>query len=101
MTSELPPRRLVLASSLADKADYSKTEFSEFTHEYLSREIVIACLTAWMGGRARKIAAMVPIRKEMVENLPESFINRRLRSVIVSALASNSYTVGPVNRLPR
>lgn len=98
---EQPPRRLLLAYSLADRADYSETRFSELGDEWFPQGLMIAHVSAWIGNHSKKYAAMVPFRAEMREHLSAELVRPMLKSAIVRALAENPNVTKPVGRLPQ
>lgn len=97
---EQPPRRLLLACSLAERADYSETRFADSGSEWFPRGLLVAYVSAWVGNHARKYTAMVPFRASMGEHLTEVLVGPVLKSAIIRALAENPNVTKPVGRLP-
>lgn len=98
-----PPRRLLLAANLVDRAEFGeirRLESNPFLEDddLYPRNMSLMRVEARIGG-ARTYASMLPVHNGL--DLPDKFVMDSMKSSMVSTIANNPNVVGPRGRLPQ
>lgn len=100
-----PPRRLILANSLVDRAEFgeavklqSNPFFDDDDTGLFPRNMSMVRVEAKIAG-IKTMASMLPVHADY--DLPEQMVKDLVRSGMVNAIFYNSYIVGPRGKLPR
>lgn len=100
-----PPRRLLLAISLVDRAqlgELSRLESNSLLDDdgdgIFPRNMSLLRIEARVGG-ARTYASILPVHSGL--ELPENDVRELLKSSLVNTIANNSNLIGPRGPLPQ